>query len=86
MDACIKNIKDEAWREFKAESARHGLPLGHFFSKLVSDHGHQCKKGNADEILYGEKPLKKVLKDIDYKKIRTDFRKNFKMREYDLSS
>ncbi|MDO8642016.1 MAG: hypothetical protein Q7R76_00290 [Candidatus Woesearchaeota archaeon] len=85
MDACIKNINDEEWREFKSESARHGMKMGDFFTKLVADHRQQCTKGNAKEILFGEKPLKDLLKDVDYKKIRGHFKKTFKMRRHNVS-
>ena len=79
MDVCIKNVDDSAWRTFKAESARNGIKTGEFFTKIVKEHESKCM-GNAYRILNGKKPLKNILKTIDYNKIREGFRKDFKMR------
>tara|TARA_Y100000294_G_C8324368_1_gene244018 strand:- start:85 stop:336 length:252 start_codon:yes stop_codon:yes gene_type:complete len=82
MDICIKNINDEKWREFKAESARHGLKMGELFNKMVDEHKEHCHKTNWDEILHGEKPLKGMIENVDFKKVRKEFRENFKLREF----
>ena len=35
MDVCMKKVKEEDWRTFKAEAAIHGMKLGEFFGYLV---------------------------------------------------
>ena len=76
MDVCIKNVGDDAWRMFKSESAKNGMRTGEFFTKIVEDYNAK-KTGNFRKILYREKPLKNILKDVDYRKIREEFNKDF---------
>ncbi len=80
MDACIKNINDEDWRSFKAESVKHGLKVGHFFNQLVQEHETVCIKSNWGRVLHGEKTCKGILTRDDFMKTRALFRKNFSMR------
>tara|TARA_Y100000310_G_scaffold242934_1_gene247227 strand:- start:23499 stop:23744 length:246 start_codon:yes stop_codon:yes gene_type:complete len=81
MDVCIKNIDEGDWKSFKSESAKHGLKAGEFFNKIVEEHKKKCRKNNTREILFGEKPLKNLVKDVDFKLIRKEFRENFHLRE-----
>lgn len=79
MDVCIKNINDEDWRTFKAESAKHGMKIGEFFSELVEEHTERCSELSWNELLYG----KKTLTEEDAKNIRKvmkEIRKEFKFR------
>ena len=79
MDVCIKNINDEDWLAFKSESARHGMKMGEFFSKIVDEHKEMCSKFNTKEFLFG----KKTLSEEDAKNIRKamkEFRKGFEFR------
>ncbi len=79
MDVCIKNINDESWRFFKAESARNGIKMGQLFDSLVKEHirNKKTKIGNAREILFGKKTLKGVLTRKEFKDTRKEFRKDF---------
>lgn len=76
MDVCIKNVNDEAWRTFKAESARKGFKLGEFFTEMVSKN---LKKSGWDVLLDVKKPLNakeaKIMKDA-----MKEFRKDFDFR------
>lgn len=79
MDVCIKNIKDEDWRLFKSESARHGMKTGDFFSALVEEHKELCARPNLKSVLY----RKKTLSDEDAGNIRKsmkEFREGLKFR------
>ncbi len=80
MDACIKNISEDKWRYFKAESAKQGMKMGEFFDKIIQEHKNNNEKGNAYEILCGPKPLKGMLNDVDWKKIRKEFNTNVSKR------
>ena len=80
MDVCIKSIDETDWRMFKSESVKHGLKMGDFFNKIVKEHCLKCSDTNWDNILHGKKTMKGILTKEDFKKIRTEFRKDFKMR------
>jgi hypothetical protein len=80
MDVCIKNIEEEDWRIFKSESIRHGLKVGDFFGKIIEEHESACSGSNWDNVLKGEKTCKGLLTRNDFKKLRSEFRKNFGMR------
>ncbi len=80
MDACVKNIEDESWRTFKSEATRHGLKLGEFFSKVVSEHENRCHTNNWRALLHGKKKLKGVLTRDDFTKLRNEFRRGVRMR------
>jgi len=82
MDACIKGVDESAWRTFKVESTKNGLRMGEMFNKIVDEHAAKSRKGNARRILFRKKVLKGLVTREDFKKIRADFRKNFKMREF----
>ena len=77
MDVCIKNINDEDWRVFKAESAKRGMKAGELFSKLLEECAKKPKAGNARDILFGKKNLKGALTRKEFKDIRSEFRKDF---------
>ena len=77
MDVCIKNIDEEEWRTFKAESAKHGIKMGDLFNKMVEEHTTSCERHTIDRILHGPKPLKGILTQDDFRLIRSQFRKNF---------
>ncbi|MDO8741284.1 MAG: hypothetical protein Q7J54_06970 [Candidatus Woesearchaeota archaeon] len=80
MDVCIKNINDEDWLAFKSESAKHGMKMGEFFSKMVDEHKDMCNKSNWKNLLHGEK----TLSDDDVKNIKKamkGFRKGFDFRK-----
>ncbi len=79
MDVCIKNINGESWRTFKAESAKHSMKMGEFFSELVEEHKERCNKSTLKDLLFS----KKTLTEEDAKNIREsmrEFRKGFKSR------
>lgn len=80
MDACIKNIGEEEWRSFKAESVKHGLKMGEFFNKLILTHKNSCTDSNWDKVLHGDKKLKGLLSASEVKKVRKEFREEFSMR------
>ncbi|MBU0627992.1 MAG: hypothetical protein KKC75_02295 [Nanoarchaeota archaeon] len=77
MDVCIKNINDEDWRAFKAESAKRGMKTGELFGKLLEECTKKPKAGNAKGILFGKKTLKGALTRKEFKDIRGEFRKDF---------
>mgnify|MGYP001351857881 CR=1 FL=1 len=79
MDVCIKNVNDKDWRLFKAEAIKNDLKIGEMFNKLVEGTIDKKGKSNWDEVLYGKNKLN-ILTQKDLKKIRTEFRKNFKLR------
>ncbi len=82
MDVCIKNINEEEWRVFKSESIRHGAKIGDFFAKVIQEHHTKCKGSNWEKILYGEKKLKGFLTQSEYMSHKSQFRKEFTMREF----
>ncbi|MBI2146454.1 hypothetical protein HYU22_03875 [Candidatus Woesearchaeota archaeon] len=82
MDVCIKNIPEEDWRIFKAESIKHGLKMGEFFNKVVLEHEASCHAGNWERILRGEKTCKGILSKEEGRNIRSEFRKDFSLRNH----
>lgn len=80
MDVCIKNIADDDWITFKTESAKHGVRMGDFFSRLVEEHEEKCTESNWDKVLFGEKICKGMVTSEEGKKVRELFRKGFSMR------
>ena len=77
MDVCIKNINEEDWRMFKAESAKNGVRMGELFSKIVRRFEEVESTGNIGETLLGKKTLKGLLSREEFKKNREEFRKDF---------
>ena len=80
MDVCIKGIDEHKWKKFKAQSAREGVNMGEFFSKLVEEYEKNKPKSNWHTILTGSKPLKGIINKEEFETIRMNFRQNFKMR------
>lgn len=80
MDVCIKNINDEDWLDFKAESVKHGIKIGQFFSTLVQEHEEACKESNWESVLHGEKTCADILSKEEGKILRSLSRKNFGLR------
>ncbi len=81
MDVCIKNIDDDDWATFKAESAKHGVRMGDLFSKLIEDHEAKCTESNWNKVLFGEKTCKGLISSEEGRKVREFFRKGFLMGE-----
>ena len=77
MDVCIKNVDDEAWRIFKAESARRGFKMGEFFSEIIKEN---IKKESGWDILLNSK--KRASKDTinSLENARRRFRKELKFK------
>ncbi|MCJ7450316.1 MAG: hypothetical protein MUP58_01095 [Candidatus Nanohaloarchaeota archaeon QJJ-9] len=78
----IKNVDEKTWKTFKAEATKHGMTMGEFLTRLVSEHRKREKRNNWDEILsYKESITKKEAEEI--KRKAEKLRKDFKTREYD---
>lgn len=81
----IKGVDRETWRLFKAEAARHGMPMGKFLSDVVKEHAMNESKNNWNEILEyagsisGEEARR-------MKKEAAKMRKSFSLRHYDAGS
>lgn len=79
MDVCIKNINDDDWWAFKSESAKHGMKMGEFFSKIVDEHQEMCSKFTMKDLLAGKKTL--TNEDAgNIRKAMKELRKDFKFR------
>ncbi|MBI4146382.1 hypothetical protein HY489_03525 [Candidatus Woesearchaeota archaeon] len=77
----IKNVKKETWLKFKSESVRHGLKMGEFFEKLVTEHKvkEQSHKDAWNQI-FMRKPLLRG-KDVgEFRKVLAEFREGFDVR------
>lgn len=78
METCIRNIKEEDWKDFKSEAAKKGMPLGDFFSELLREH-KKASKDPWNKILKGKRTLnKKTLDKI--KAVHEEFRRDFRFR------
>ena len=80
MDVCIKNIGEQEWSMFRAETIKHKLKTGEFFNKVIQEHLAHCSNNNWDKILHGEKRIKNLVSKDDLPKIRAEFRERLKMR------
>lgn len=76
----IKNVDLIKWRDFKTESARHGLPMGDFFGRLLEEHKrHEAKKVGWDAII-GSPAFLSNSEAEKIKVVTTQFRKAFSFR------
>ena len=78
METCIRNIKEEDWKYFKAEAVKKDLKLGDFFSELLHEH-KKAAKNPWNKILHGKKFLTKNSAEEMHKAIK-EFRKDFEFR------
>jgi len=55
MEKLIKKVDEKSWREFKAESARHGMKMGEFLGHLLTEHKKTSHNGNAWDMILKRK-------------------------------
>ena len=67
MDRLVKKVSKESWREFKAESARHGMRMGEFLGYLLEEHKKERHTGNAWNMI---RKKKKWITDKEAEKMK----------------
>lgn len=47
MERLIKGVKEESWKAFRSEAAKHGFKAGEFLGYLVEEHRKTESKGKG---------------------------------------
>ncbi|MBI4448708.1 hypothetical protein HY641_01620 [Candidatus Woesearchaeota archaeon] len=64
MNISVKDIDEQAWRQIRIESIKHGMNTGEFIAKACLEHVKHEEEGHSCEFFSNKRTLKTDRRDV----------------------